>query len=116
MNASHPPSLSDPGLWREQALIAGQWGNADAGGRCEVRNPANGALLGTVPDLGAAETRRAIDAAHAAFPAWARTTAKQRALVLRRMHDLMMQHQHDLAVLMTAEQGKPLAEAKGEIA
>ena len=116
MNASRQPSLADPGLWREQALIAGQWGNADAGGRCEVRNPATGTLLGTVPDMGAAETRQAIDAAHAAFPAWAGTTAKQRAQVLRRMHDLMMQHQHDLAVLMTAEQGKPLAEALGEVA
>jgi succinate-semialdehyde dehydrogenase/glutarate-semialdehyde dehydrogenase len=116
MNASRQPSLADPGLWREQALIAGQWGNADAGGRCEVRNPATGTLLGTVPDMGAAETRQAIDAAHAAFPAWAGTTAKQRAQVLRRMHNLMMQHQHDLAVLMTAEQGKPLAEALGEVA
>ena len=116
MNASRQPSLADPGLWREQALIAGQWGNADAGGRCEVRNPATGTLLGTVPDMGAAETRQAIDAAHAAFPAWAGTTAKQRAQVLRRMHDLMMTHQDDLAALMTAEQGKPLAEAKGEIA
>ena len=116
MNASRQPSLADPGLWREQALIAGQWSNADAGGRCEVRNPATGTLLGTVPDMGAAETRQAIDAAHAAFPAWAGTTAKQRAQVLRRMHDLMMQHKHDLAVLMTAEQGKPLAEALGEVA
>lgn len=116
MHASRQPSLDDSGLWREQALIAGQWRDSDAGGRCEVRNPASGALLGTVPDMGAAETRQAVDAAHAAFPAWAATTAKQRAQVLRRMHDLMMQHQHDLAVLMTAEQGKPLAEALGEIA
>ncbi|TLX22740.1 NAD-dependent succinate-semialdehyde dehydrogenase [Thermomonas fusca] len=116
MHASRQPSLDDSGLWREQALIAGQWRDSDAGGRCEVRNPASGALLGTVPDMGAAETCQAIDAAHAAFPAWAATTAKQRAQVLRRMHDLMMQHQHDLAVLMTAEQGKPLAEALGEVA
>ncbi|MGX5673447.1 NAD-dependent succinate-semialdehyde dehydrogenase [Thermomonas fusca] len=116
MHASRQPSLADSGLWREQALVAGQWRDAHAGGRCEVRNPASGALLGTVPDMGAAETRQAIDAAHAAFPAWAGMPAKQRAQVLRRMHDLMMQHQHDLAVLMTAEQGKPLAEALGEIA
>ncbi len=116
MNAHCQPSLADPGLWREQALIDGRWRDADAGGRCEVRNPASGALLGTVPDMAAAETRRAIDAAHAAFPAWAKKTAKERAQILRRMHDLMMQHQHDLAVLMTAEQGKPLAEALGEVA
>ena len=116
MNAHRQPSLADPGLWREQALIDGRWRDADAGGRCEVRNPASGALLGTVPDMAAAETRRAIDTAHAAFPAWAKKTAKERAQILRRMHDLMMQHQHDLAVLMTAEQGKPLAEALGEVA
>ena len=116
MHASRQPSLADSGLWREQALVAGHWRDAQAGGRCEVRNPARGARLGTVPDMGAAETRQAIDAAHAAFPAWAGMPAKQRAQVLRRMHDLMMQHQHDLAVLMTAEQGKPLAEALGEIA
>ncbi len=116
MNAHCQPSLADPGLWREQALIDGRWRDADAGGRCEVRNPASGALLGTVPDMAAAETRRAIDAAHAAFPAWAKKTAKERAQILRRMHDLMMQHQHDLAALMTAEQGKPLAEALGEVA
>ncbi len=116
MNAHCQPSLADPGLWREQALIDGRWRDADTGGRCEVRNPASGALLGTVPDMAAAETRRAIDAAHAAFPAWAKKTAKERAQILHRMHDLMMQHQRDLAVLMTAEQGKPLAEALGEVA
>jgi succinate-semialdehyde dehydrogenase/glutarate-semialdehyde dehydrogenase len=107
--------LTDPQLLRQQALIAGQWRDASNGGICEVRNPATGALLGTVPDMGAEETRRAIDAAHAAFPAWANKTAKERAQVLRRMFDLMLQHQDDLAMLMTAEQGKPLAEAKGEV-
>ncbi len=109
-------SLSDPDLLRERALIAGQWCDADSGARCQVHNPANGESLGTVPDMGADETRRAIDAAQAAFPAWAKKTAKERAQLLRRLHDLMLQHQDDLAILMTAEQGKPLAEAKGEVA
>ena len=108
--------LSDPDLLRQRALIAGQWVDADNGATRDVTNPASGALLGTVPDMGAAETRRAIDAAHSAFPAWSKKTAKERAQVLRRMFDLMLQHQDDLAALMTAEQGKPLAEAKGEVA
>jgi succinate-semialdehyde dehydrogenase/glutarate-semialdehyde dehydrogenase len=79
-------------------------------------NPATGEKLGTVPDMGAAETRRAIEAAAAAFPAWAAKTAKDRAAILRRWYELMMAHQDDLALIMTAEQGKPLAESKGEIA
>ena len=108
--------LSDPGLLRHQCLIAGEWRDADSGARCNVRNPASGERLGDVPDMGAAETRRAIDAAHAAFPAWAKKTAKERAQILRRLHDLLLQHQEDLARLMTAEQGKPLAEARGEVA
>ena len=117
MNASPSPlSLSDPDLLRTRCPIAGEWRDADGGGTCEVRNPATGAVLGTVPDMGAAETSRAIDAAHAAFPAWSSKTAKERAQILRRMFELMIQHQDDLAVLMTAEQGKPLAEAKGEVA
>ena len=107
--------LNDAGLLRQHALIGGQWCDADAGGRCEVRNPANAALLGTVPEMAAAETRRAIDAAHAAFPAWAGKTADARAQVLRDLHALMLEHQEDLARLLTAEQGKPLAEARGEI-
>ncbi len=110
------PGLSDPGLLRQRCLIGGEWRDADSGAQCEVHNPASGELLGTVPDMGADETRHAIDAAHAAFPAWAKKTAKERAQVLRRLHDLMLQHQDDLARLMTAEQGKPLAEAKGEVA
>ena len=109
-------TLADPALLRRQALIDGHWCDVDGAGRCEVRNPANGELLGTVPDMGADETRRAIDAAHAAFPAWAHKTAKERAQLLRRMYELMLAHQDDLARLLTAEQGKPLAEAKGEIA
>jgi succinate-semialdehyde dehydrogenase/glutarate-semialdehyde dehydrogenase len=109
-------ALADPDLLRQHALIAGRWCDADGGGRCDVFNPASGVQLGTVPDMGAAETQRAIAAAHAALPAWAKKTAHERAQILRRMHDLMLQHQHDLAMLMTAEQGKPLAEASGEIA
>ena len=109
-------TLADPALLRRQALIDGHWCDVDGAGRCEVRNPANGELLGTVPDMGADETRRAIDAAHAAFPAWAHKTAKERAQLLRRMYELMLAHQDDLARLLTAEQGKPLAEARGEIA
>ena len=113
--AAHLP-LADPDLWRTRALVAGAWRTADGGGSCAVHNPADGSLLGTVPDMGAAETRQAIDAADAAFPAWAGKTAKQRAQVLRRIHDLMLAHQEDLARLLTAEQGKPLAEARAEIA
>ena len=108
--------LSDPDLLRQRGFIGGQWRDADGGRRCEVRNPASGELLGTVPDMGADETRRAIDAAHAAFPAWSKQAAKERAQVLRRMYALMLQHQDDLAALMTAEQGKPLAESRGEVA
>src|SRR3546814_15605832 len=79
-------------------------------------NPATGAVLGTIPDMGTGETRRAIDAAHTAFPAWSRKSAKERADVLKRMHRLMLEHQDDLTRLMTAEQGKPLAEPRGETA
>ncbi|HEV7716312.1 MAG TPA: aldehyde dehydrogenase family protein, partial [Steroidobacteraceae bacterium] len=108
--------LKDPTLLRQQCYIAGQWSNADGGGAIDVRNPATGDKLGTVPKMGTAETRRAIEAASAALPAWAAKTAKERATILRRWFDLMMTHQEDLAVIMTAEQGKPLAESKGEIA
>src|SRR4051794_19205251 len=108
--------LKDSALLRLKACIDGKWVDADSGKTLEVRNPASGEHLGTVPDMGAAETRRAIAAAAAAMPAWARKTAKERAVVLRKWFDLMMANQDDLAVLMTAEQGKPLAESKGEIA
>ena len=111
-----PLRLDDPGLLRMQCPIGGAWRDADDGASCNVVNPATGERLGTVPDMGAAETRTAIDAAAAAFPAWAARTARERATVLRRMHALMMEHQEDLARLMTAEQGKPLAESRGEIA
>ncbi len=108
--------LQDPALLRQQAYVDGAWIHADGGGTREVVNPATGKPLGTVPDMAAAETRRAIEAARRAFPGWAAKTAKERAAVLRRWYELMMANQDDLAVLMTAEQGKPLAESKGEIA
>ena len=108
--------LSDKSLLRSQCYIDGAWTNADSGKSFAVTNPATGEELATVPDMGAAETRRAIEAADKAWPAWRRKTAKERAVILRRWFDLMMENQDDLAVLMTAEQGKPLAEAKGEVA
>jgi succinate-semialdehyde dehydrogenase/glutarate-semialdehyde dehydrogenase len=108
--------LKDPSLWKERGLIGGQWAVADSGLTTEIRNPANGEVLGTVPQMAAAETRRAIDAAHAAMPAWARKTAGDRARIMRKWFDLMMANVDDLAIIMTAEQGKPLLESKGEIA
>src|SRR5512137_2752057 len=109
-------TLKDPTLLRQQCYVDGAWIDADAGGTVDVTNPATGAVIGTVPSLGTAETRRAIEAAAAAFPAWAAKTAKERGALLRRWNDLMQLNADDLAVLMTAEQGKPLAEAKAEIA
>ncbi|HLS16799.1 MAG TPA: NADP-dependent succinate-semialdehyde dehydrogenase [Paenalcaligenes sp.] len=103
-------------LMREQAYLGGQWVDADSGKTIEVTNPATGAVIGVVPDMGAEETRRAIAAAQDAFQQWRHVPAKERAQIMRRWFDLMMQHQEDLARLMTLEQGKPLAEARGEIA
>ncbi len=108
--------LADPALFRQQCYVNGEWVDAHDGAVVAVNNPADDAQLGTVPMLGAAETRQAIAAAAAALPAWRSTTAKARAQVLRRLHDLMLAHTDDLARLMTAEQGKPLAESRGEIA
>ncbi len=108
--------LNDAELFREQCLIDGRWQPADEGGSVAVRNPATSEQLGTIPKMGAGETRRAIAAAARALPAWAARTAKDRAALLRRWFDLIVQNEQDLAVLMTAEQGKPLAESKGEIA
>lgn len=108
--------LSDPSLFRQAAYIDGAWVAADDGATLTVTNPADGAVLGAVPKMGAVETRRAIAAADAALPAWRAKTGKERAAVLRRWFDLMMANQDDLGALMTAEQGKPLPEAKGEIA
>ena len=108
--------LTGAKLLRSQCYVNGQWLDAADGRTTAVKNPATGALLGTVPVLDGAATRLAIEAASVAFPSWAAQTAKQRAVILRRWFDLMMAHQNDLATLMTAEQGKPLAEAAGEIA
>ena len=108
-------TLSDPSLLRQQCFIDGQWVDADDGAKVEVKNPANGEVLATVPRCGVAETRRAIEAAKRAFPAWAAKSAKERGKILRRFAELMVQNGEDLGRLMTAEQGKPLAEAKGEV-
>ncbi len=109
-------ALKDAKLFREQAYIDGAWVDADGKSIVEVHNPATGEAIGGVPNLGAAETRRAIAAAERAYPAWRAKTAKERAQVMRRWFDLMMANQDDLGLLMTTEQGKPLAEAKGEVA
>jgi len=108
--------LNDPKLFRSQCYLDGQWVDADGKKSFSVDNPATGEVLGTVPDMGTAETRRAIEAADRAWPAWRAKTAKERAVILRKWFELMMANQDDLAVILTAEQGKPLAEAKGEIA
>ena len=108
-------NLKDPTLLRQQCLIAGEWVNADDGKTVAVTNPANGEQIGTVPMCGAAETARAIAAADVAQRAWAQVSAKERAAVLRRFNDLLLANADDLALILTSEQGKPLAEAKGEI-
>jgi len=108
--------LKDSGLFRQQAFINGEWLDADSGLKISVTNPATGEVIGTVPKMGTAETRRAIEAADKALPAWRALTAKERSAKLRRWFELMIENQDDLARLMTTEQGKPLAEAKGEIA
>ncbi|WP_426339984.1 NADP-dependent succinate-semialdehyde dehydrogenase [Pseudoduganella sp. S-14] len=109
-------TLKDPSLLRQQCFIAGQWCDADGGATISVTNPATGETLGSVPKMGAAETRRAIEAANAAWPEWRKKPAKARAAILRKWNDLILANADDLAALMTAEQGKPLAESKGEIA
>ncbi|HMM54495.1 MAG TPA: NAD-dependent succinate-semialdehyde dehydrogenase [Candidatus Desulfobacillus sp.] len=108
--------LNDLALQRNQALIGGAWCGADDGATFAVTDPASGATLASVPDMGAAETRRAIAAAEAAWPGWRARTGKERAALLRKWNDLMLAHAEDLALLMTSEQGKPLAEARGEVA
>src|SRR5690606_30248608 len=108
--------LKDAQLFRQQAYVDGAWLDADSGQTISVNNPATGEILGTVPKMGAAETRRAIDAAERALPAWRGLTAKERSQKLRRWFELLMENQDDLGRLMTLEQGKPLTEAKGEIA
>jgi succinate-semialdehyde dehydrogenase/glutarate-semialdehyde dehydrogenase len=108
-------SITDMKLVREQCYINGEWCDADSGETVEVTNKATGEVLGTVPKMGADETRRAIEAANVALPGWKAKTAKERSVILRRWYELMLEHQQDLATLMTAEQGKPLAEAMGEV-
>ena len=118
MNAPLPLEtlkLRDPSLFRQQCHIGVDWLDADAKGTIPVVNPATGGVLGTIPKMGADETRRAIDAAATALPAWRARTAKDRAAILRKWFDLMLANADDLAAIMTAEQGKPLAESKGEI-
>ena len=108
--------LKDPSLLETRAFVAGEWVDADDGKTFEVRNPARGDVIARVADLTRAEARRAIEAAQAAMTDWAARTAKDRARVLRRWFELMMENQDDLATILTAEQGKPLPEARGEIA
>ncbi len=113
-NKTALPPLKDAALLRNQAFVDGKW--IDGASTFKVHNPANGELIASVPNLGTKETQAAIDAAAKAFPAWAAKTGKERAAVMRKWFDLMIAHTDDLATLMTAEQGKPLAEAKGEVA
>ncbi len=107
--------LKDAELFRTRGYINGEWVDADSAATLEVHNPATGESIGTVPKMGRDETRRAIEAAHAAGPAWRAKTAGERSKVLRRWYELLIENQEDLAVLMTTEQGKPLTEARGEI-
>ena len=108
--------LDDPKLLRQQCYVDGRWVDADDRTTISVANPANGTVLGTVPKMAAAETRRAIEAANRAWGPWRARTAKDRAAILRRWYELMLANQEDLARLMTAEQGKPLSESRGEVA
>ena len=107
--------LKDPSLLRSDAFIDGAWCRADDGATVEIRNPADGSVVGTVPVMRGGETRRAIEAAARALPEWSKRTAKERAVVLRRFAEAMIANADDLAIIMTSEQGKPLAEARGEI-
>jgi succinate-semialdehyde dehydrogenase/glutarate-semialdehyde dehydrogenase len=116
LNPTSPLPLQDPTLFRQANCIDGKWVQADSGRTIVVKNPATGEAIGEVPALGTAETRRAIEAAHRAQGAWRAMLAKDRAAILRKINDLMLANADDLAVIMTAEQGKPLAESKGEIA
>ncbi|MBY3217690.1 NADP-dependent succinate-semialdehyde dehydrogenase [Rhizobium laguerreae] len=107
--------LKDPSLFHQAALVAGEWITADPSNAIEVNNPATGEIIGYVPKLGAAETRTAIEAARVAQKGWAARTAKERCAVLRKWFDLMIENKEDLGRILTLEQGKPLAEATGEI-
>ncbi|HET8832026.1 MAG TPA: NAD-dependent succinate-semialdehyde dehydrogenase [Casimicrobiaceae bacterium] len=108
-------ALKDPSLLRQQCYVDGQWVDADDGGSMPVIDPATGIPIGTAPVMRAAETKRAIDAANRAWPTWRSKTAKERSMILRKWNDLMLANVDDLALILTSEQGKPLAEAKGEV-
>jgi succinate-semialdehyde dehydrogenase/glutarate-semialdehyde dehydrogenase len=116
LNPTSPLPLRDPTLFRQANCIDGKWVQADSGRTIIVKNPATGEAIGEVPALGAVETRRAVEAAHRAQGPWRAMLAKERAVILRKLYDLMLENAEDLAVIMTAEQGKPLSESKGEIA
>ncbi|NNJ64715.1 MAG: aldehyde dehydrogenase family protein, partial [Xanthomonadales bacterium] len=116
MNNHQSLGLADAGLLKNRAYINGAWCEANDGSRFDVTNPASGEVISTVPDMGADETRAAIEAANAAWPAWRAKTAKERAAVLRKLYFLMLEHQEDLAQILTAECGKPITEGRGEIA
>ncbi len=116
LNPTSPLPLQDPSLFRQANYLDGKWVEADGGKTVIVKNPATGEAIGEVPAMGQSETRRAIEAAARALPQWRGMLAKERAAILRRLNDLMMANAEDLAVIMTAEQGKPLSESKGEIA
>ena len=116
LRSSAPLLLKDKMLLRQQCYIDGKWIDSDNGKKIEVINPATGEQLGTIPDMGTMETRRAIEAANKAWGGWRAKTAKERANILRKWFNFMMENQDDLAMIMTAEQGKPLAESKGEVA
>ncbi|MEN9499942.1 MAG: hypothetical protein RIS83_1761, partial [Pseudomonadota bacterium] len=115
LDATSKLPLKDPALFRQANYIAGAWVQADSGKKIAVRNPATGEVIGEVPAMSQAETRRAIEAANAAWPAWRAMLAKDRAVILHKIAALMHENSDDLAAIMTAEQGKPLAEAKGEV-
>ncbi|MEJ2036447.1 MAG: aldehyde dehydrogenase family protein, partial [Maritimibacter sp.] len=116
MNAiSKIGSFSDAGLLRQQGLIGGVWQDAASGKTVDVTDPASQSVLGTVPDMGGDETRAAVEAAEKAFTGWKARTHAERAKLLERWHDLMIDNLEDLALLLTLEQGKPLEEARGEI-
>lgn len=115
LNPVSPLPLKDPTLFRQANFIDGKWVEADSGRSIIVKNPATGEAIGEVPAMGTAETRRAIEAANRAWPAWRKMLAKERRVILRKLSDLMLENADDLGVIMTAEQGKPLAEAKGEV-
>ncbi|HYZ21188.1 MAG TPA: NADP-dependent succinate-semialdehyde dehydrogenase [Rhodopila sp.] len=115
LNPVSPLPLKDPSLFRQANYLDGKWVQADSGQNIVVKDPATGEAIGEVPSMGATETRRAIEAASRAYPAWRAMLAKERGAILRKLSDLMVENAEDLAVIMTAEQGKPLSESKGEI-